>query len=289
MRPMVLASAAFLGLVMAAPAYANGPYLEPVTFGTNRDYVTVQAAHGAEVAFLPMGPIRTLGDFFATAPDGVTSNLGQGQTFKGLSVFEPALSQDGTWRISTGERKGRVSRAVLMDGVWRSIRAQPTGPARPAPPRPAAAAAPDNRPQPIDEKDVPAGAEIAESVSYLRADTYVTRGAPTPGALKAVGQGFELVPQTNPNEVFVGDPFAFSFLNDGKPVAVAFNIRRAGDVYVEAMYALSGETDAAGEATVNIPGPGRYVLEASYPGPAPRGQKPNPKSTSYSLTFEVQR
>jgi len=286
MRPAVFLSAAFLATLAAAPAIANGPYLEPTTFGSNRDYVTILAAHGAEVAFLPMGPIRTLGDFFATSPDGVTSNIGVGQAFKGLSVVEPALAQDGTWRISTGERKGRVSRAVLIDGVWRPIRTpqQSQAPARPAGPPPAA----DNRPQPIDEKDVPAGAEIAESVGYLRADTYVTRGAPSPGALKPTGQGFELAPHTNPNEVFAGEPFAFSFLNDGKGVAgVEFNIRRAGDVYTETMYALRGRTDAAGAATVNIPGAGRYILEASYPGNGPPGQKPNPKTTSYSLTFEV--
>ena len=214
---------AMLLATAATPALANGPYLEPATFGTNRDYVTIQAAHGAEVAFMPMGPIRTLGDFFATAPDGVTSNIGAGQVFKGMSVVEPALSQEGTWRISTGARKGRVNRSVLIDGVWRSIRApQPAGgreaPARPATPPSTAAAPPSNRPQPIEEKDVPAGAEIAESVGYLRADTYVTRGAPTNGALKPTGEGLELAPQTHPNEIFVGDPFALNLNNEGNGV-----------------------------------------------------------------------
>ena len=128
MRPALFLTAALLAAVAAAPASANGPYLEPATFGTNRDYVTIQAAHGAEVAFLPMGPIRTLGDFFATSPEGVTANIGAGQTFKGLTVVEPALPVEGTWRISTGERKGRVNRSVLIDGVWRPIRApQPAG------------------------------------------------------------------------------------------------------------------------------------------------------------------
>ena len=50
---------------------------------------------------------------------------------------------------------------------------------------------------------------------------FVTRGAPTDGASKPTGKGFEFAPVTHPNSIFVGDPFKFGFVLDGKPVAAA--------------------------------------------------------------------
>ncbi len=282
-RAFGMGASAVLLLAMASPVIANGPYLEPTVFGTNRDFVTIQAAHGAEVAFQAMGPIRTLGDFFATGPDGETANIGPGMALKGMSIIEPHLSQEGTWKISTGERLQRTSKAVLIDGAWRQVRPpQPAGRAGPAP---------KANPNQIDEANVPAGAEAAMSSGYLRSDVYVTRGAPTGGAVKPTNAGFELWPQTHPNEIFLGDAFKFTLLNDGQGVGgVEFNIRRAGDVYAEgSMFSLSGKTDAQGKASVTLPTAGRYILETSYPAQAPQGQKPVPKTTNYSMTFEVSR
>ncbi|MBU2365177.1 MAG: DUF4198 domain-containing protein, partial [Alphaproteobacteria bacterium] len=143
----------------------------------------------------------------------------------------------------------------------------------------------------IEEAAVPAGAETLTAVSYLRAETFVTKGAPDRAALKPTGQGFEAELTTHPNEIFAGEPFKLRFLNDGKPVGdVAYAVYRGGDLYEEQRYTNSTRTGADGAAAITFDRAGVYVLVATYPGRV-EGQPmvPVAKTTTYSLTFEVTR
>ena len=188
------------------------------------------------------------------------------------------MRTEGTYRISTGERGGRSTRWVKIDGAWKIVR--PAG----APARGGGAG------RFVEEKDVPAGAETMTSTSYIRSETYVTRGAPDRGALKPTGKGFEVEPITHPNEVFAGEAFKFRLLNDGRPIpGVAFSIAKAGDAYAETRYASNGKSDAAGAASVTFEQPGVYVLQAGYPARVEGATEPTPRSTNYTLTFEVTR
>ncbi|MBL8555490.1 MAG: DUF4198 domain-containing protein, partial [Phenylobacterium sp.] len=211
-----------------------------------------------------------------------------------FAVVEADLPADGTYRISTGERAGRSARWVRIDGAWKMVR--PAG----GPGRGGAApgAGPPGGPPPgggqnrfVEESAIPAGAETMTSVGYTRSETYVTRGAPTQGALKPTGQGLEVEAISHPNEVFAGEAFKIRVLNDGKPLpAFAFTLARAGDAYVDQHFSQTVRTDAAGAASLKLPTPGVYVLQASYPvreeGAA---AEPVARSSNYTLTFEVTR
>lgn len=266
----VLASALAVG---GAAVAAHMPYVKPTTFAPRRDFVTLESGMSADVFFAADFPIRGEGEFWATGPSGQTVKAVASTTHKEFAVAEVALPGPGTYRLSTGERPGRSSKWAKVDGEWKMV-------------RPAGAQGGRG----VDEATVPAGAETLTARSFLRAEAYVTRGAPDRGALKPSGQGLELAPDTHPNEIFAGEPFKFTLLNDGKPAAdAAFAIYRSGDVHAETRYTFASKADAQGAATVTFAQAGVYVLIASYPPRTPGSNQPVAKSSTYSLTFEVTR
>lgn len=266
---VLLGAAAVAGAAVAA----HMPYVKPTTFTPRRDFVTLESGMSADVFFAADFPIRGEGDYWATGPSGQTVKATSSTVHKEFAVAEIALPGPGTYRLSTGERPGRSSKWAKIDGEWKTLR--PAG---------------SQGGRGVDESTVPAGAETMTAQSYLRAEAYVTRGAPDRGALKPSGSGLELVPETHPNEIFVGEAFKFTLVNDGKPAAdAAYAIYRSGDVHAEKRYTLSSKVDAQGAASVTFDQAGIYVLIASYPPRTPGVNTPVPKSSSYSLTFEVTR
>ena len=265
MRTVTAIAALIGGLALTPSAFAHTPYLKPTTFAPDRPFVTVEAALTEGAFFIPDLPIRGEGDYLVTGNSGVAAKAGTPLALKEFTLVEVALPEDGTYRISTGDRAGRTGRWVKADGAWR-----PIGPA--------------------DAAGLPAGAETMTTQVYVKAETYVTRGSPTQGALKPGGQGLEVSPVTHPNEVFAKEAFRFVLLYDGKPVAnVPFGVARGGDAYAETRYTYAGKTDAAGAAAVTFAQPGVYVLETHYPERAEGSTTPIARSVAYSLTFEVTR
>jgi Domain of unknown function (DUF4198) len=260
-------------LVAQAAAAAHMPYLKPTTFGPKRDFVTLESGMAADHFFAMDFPLRGEGDYWVTGPTGAPVKAAAGTNHKEFSVVEAALPAPGTYRISTGERTGRAAKWAKVNNEWSMVR--PAG----------------NTGRGIDEAQVPADAERMTAQSYLRAETFVTRGAPDKAALKPTGVGFEAELLTHPNEVFAGEPLKLRFLSDGKPVGdVAYAVYRGGDMYAEKRYTNSSRSGADGAVAVTFDQAGVYVLVATYPGRV-EGQPmiPVAKTTTYSLTFEVTR
>lgn len=285
MRRLIGFAAGLTVLALGSAASAGHmAYLAPPTFAPHRDMVTVQAAMSEEAhMFVPDFPIRGAGNFTVTGPDGVPAKVGSVTELKEMALVEAPLPGEGTYRISTGERAGRSARWAKIDGVWRMVRGA-GGPPRPTPP-PGEPARADG---PIDEAAVPTGAEALTSVGTLRADLYVTRGAPKTFP-KPVGQGLEIAPISHPNDLYAGDSFRFQVLNDGQPVAGAqLTIVRAGDAYAARHFTWSGATKGGAVEAVTFDQPGIYVVQAQYP-PRVEGGAPSSKSMIATLTFEVSR
>lgn len=287
---------AALAVVLAATQASAGhmPYLEPKTFGPRRDVVTVEAAMAEEATlFVPDFAIRGSGDYAVTDPSGATKKIEGVTTLKELAIFEAPTPTEGTYRITSGERAGRSGKLVKIDGVWRNVRPV-GGPLRPpeagggAKP-PEGAAPPANGP--IDEDKIPVGAEVMATQSYLKADVYVSRGAPTAAALKPTGQGLEIAPVTHPDEAFAGEVFRFRLLIDGQPLANApFTVSKAREGYEPQRFTAGGAAGADGGAQITLAKPGIYVIQVQNPVRV-EGQPPIPaaKSLTTTLTFEVTR
>lgn len=279
---------AALAVVLAAAQASAGhmPYLEPKTFGPRRDVVTVEAAMAEEATlFVPDFTIRGSGDYVVTDPTGASRKIDGVTTLKELAIFEAPTPIEGTYRITSGERAGRSGKLARIDGVWRNVR--PAG----GPPRPPEAAAPPRADGPIDEAQIPAGAEVMATQSYLKADVYVSRGAPTAAALKPTGQGLEIVPETHPNEAFAGEAFKFRLQVDGQPLADApFTVSKAREGYEPQRFTTGGRAGPDGAAQVVLAKPGVYVIQAQTPARV-EGQPPVPaaRSLTTTLTLEVTR
>ena len=288
---------AALVVVVAATQASAGhmPYLEPKTFGPRRDVVTVEAAMAEEATlFLPDFTIRGSGDYAVTDPSGATKKIEGVTTLKELAIFEASTPTEGTYRITSGERAGRSGKLAKIDGIWRNVRPAggpprpPEGGAPPAKP-PEGAAPPSNGP--IAEEQIPAGAEVMTTQAYLKADVYVSRGAPTATALKPTGQGLEIVPVTHPNEAFAGEAFKFRLLVDGQPLANApFTVSKAREGYEPQRFTTGGAAGADGAASITLAKPGVYVIQVQNPVRV-EGQPPVPasKALTTTLTFEVTR
>ncbi|WP_296594846.1 DUF4198 domain-containing protein [Phenylobacterium sp.] len=285
-------------LVAQAAQAAHMPYIKPTTFGPKRDFVTLESGMAADHFFAMDFPIRGEGDYWVTGPDGEPVKATGVVNTREFTVVEAALPAAGTYRITTGERPGRAAKWAKVDGEWKMVRPA-GGPSRPEAPRsegarptgPGGVAPPGGGGRGIEEAAVPAGAETMNAVSYLRAETYVTRGAPDRGALKPTGKGFEAELITHPNEIFAGEPVKLRFLNDGQPVGnVAYAVYRGGDFYEEKRYTNAARSGADGAASLKIEEAGVYVLVATWPGRVEgHPMVPVAKTTTYSLTFEVSR
>jgi hypothetical protein len=237
-----------------------------------------------EIFFTPDFPIRSPGDYWVTGPAGAPAKADAVTPLKEFTAIEVSLPTEGTYRISTGDRLGRTTRWVRIDGVWKMIR--PTGAGRP-PGGGEAAAGPSRF---VEEAAVPPGAEIVTAQSFSRVETYVSRGAPSREALKPTGRGLELEPVTHPNEIFAGEPFKFHLLMDGRPLPGAdFKVVRGGDAYAESRYGFAGKSDAAGAAAVTLAQPGVYLLEVDVPARVEGASEPVTRSSQFTLTFEVTR
>jgi uncharacterized GH25 family protein len=250
------AAASLLALV-AGSAAAHEPYLLPNLFdASNRDHVTVEASF-TEDLFRPDVVMKSE-DWQAIGPDGVVARLTP-VYLKDLAVLEVPTPADGTYRLSSGVRVGRIAKAALVKGEWVFL-----DPSKPA----------------------PEGATPVDMQSITLTEVYVSRGKPTDAALKPRGQGLEIRAVTHPSSIVVGAPAQFEVLADGQPVAGQTVTVTPGDRHYGAAALPEVKTGADGRFAVTAPKAGVYHLMTRHRiGPAiPGGPH---RSLTYALTLEA--
>lgn len=264
MRKLIRASAIALMVTASAgagtAAFAHMPYLLPTTFDVgNGDHVTILSAFG-EDAFVPELAMRDA-PFHAVGPAGTTVEAGRVTYLRDLSIFETDLKADGTYRLSTGQRAGRIGQMAQIDGKW-VMRGEDT------------AAASD-------------AAQVAVQ-SMTLAEAFVTRGAPTDVALKPHGVALEVQPVTHPNAITVGSYADFVLLFDGKPLpATDVILFRAAGNHDGRKIAGQFRTDAAGRFRLKPQDAGIYLLLARHRTAAPAGAATPYRSYTYTLAFDA--
>ena len=183
------------------------------------------------------------------------------------TVFDVELKQQGTYRIAT------VNKGLMVR--WEGADGKPGG-LRGAKPEDLATKVPK------DAKNL----QVSQSVG--RIETFVTNGAPNDTALKATGEGIELMPVTHPNDLFAGEAATFRMLIDGKPAAgLEFEITRGGTRYRNAQEEIKVTTDASGEFSVTWPEAGMYWLETGTEDNKTSVKQAAKRRLSYVATLEV--
>jgi uncharacterized GH25 family protein len=258
LRASILACAAvsFVGASFAVRAHS--PYLLPNAFDlVDRKHVTVEASF-TETFFVPDVAMKA-DDYHVIAPDGSKQPLTPVYT-KDLAILEAPTLAQGTYRISTGQRTGRTSKAIYKDGDYEFVE---------------------------PGKSPAANARLYDVRSITTADVFVTRGKPNEAALAPRNKGLEFHALTHPNSVFVGSEARFEVLFDGKPLARQPIAIHSGDERYAAKkpYAETA-TDAAGRFKVKLERPGVYLAMTRHRLlPSVAGQPA--LSHTYSVTFEV--
>lgn len=201
---MVLAATALL----AAPAAAHMPYLLPALFDAgSRDRLTLEAAF-TEDAFRPEVAMRDA-PFEVTAPDGTTTRLAAPLLAGDRTLAEAALPADGIYRLSSGQRAGRMGKMYRTGAGWAMA---------------GEGAAP------------PAGAALVDVRSMTLADAYVLRGRPGTqrGALAPRGRALEIHPLADPTAIAPGTALRIAVLYDGRKQPASATTDAAGIVAITA-------------------------------------------------------
>lgn len=261
-----------LALVLAASAgaaSAHRPWMIPTSTLVEKDdaWVTVDGAISDGLFDVDHMPLRMNG-LVITAPDGSTLPAPEPMMGKMRSSVDIQLPQEGTYRIALVGNNVMGSYKVGNDTKrFRGSEAD-------------------------FAKQVPAGAtEVKKTITSQRIETFVSARKTSDGALKPSNAGLEMVPLSNPNDLRTGETLRVRFLLDGKPMPnLAFSMVPGGVRYRGVVGELRTTTDAKGEASIKLPAPNMYWVNAVYP-PAPgKGAPPSdaPETRRYAYTASLE-
>lgn len=256
-------SAVILAVACAAPVMAHTSYMLPSRFTANLErMVTVEAAFGEDF-FIPDVAIDRA-DFHVIKPDGTRADFDAVHPHKQLVVLETEISDEGTYRFTTGVRRGRRATVALVAGEWVRV--------------PGGGAA------------IPEGATATKvSETETVADAYLTKKAPTRAPVDVQIGRLIMQPVTHPSDAFVGDPFAIQLLFDGKPLAGhVVNLDRDGARYDPAKFHEEVATDADGRLSLSFEKAGIYIIWTRFNATAPEGADVDERGYTTSLILEAQ-
>ena len=253
---MLALSAVLLG-VIAGTASATTAYMKPAVFYTPEAQVTIDAAFTSQ--FFTPGISLDSPDFKVVLPDGQTSTFANMAVTAQDSSLTASLPDAGTYRVTTGELVGQVRHLVADNGRWRPL---------------------------ADGETPPAGAQTTTLQTVSVAEAYVTRGAPSRGAVDTNIGTLAIHPVTHPNQILVSTVFEVQLLLNGQPFPnMPFVLYESGDP--DANTAHTFITGADGHATIAFDHPGTYILAIRYIGDAPPASGAEKRSYTTTLTFEV--
>ncbi|EIZ81148.1 hypothetical protein WSK_0093 [Novosphingobium sp. Rr 2-17] len=260
-QPMARAAILALAACHASQALAHTSYILPNFFvASTESYVTLQSAF-AEELFHPEVAVDA-NDFHVILPDGSRGEFEAIGKHRQLVILESPLLQDGTYRFTTGVRRGRMSKSALIDGQWK----------------------------PVQGDKAPAGAtRFKTSQTETVADVYVTKKGPTRAPVDRQIGRLVIQPVTHPSEVALDSNLKLKVLFDGKPLdGQTVVLDRGGAEYGEAKVHREVKTSADGSLDLKFDKPGVYLLMTRHKADAPTGSETDERSYTTSLTFEVQ-
>jgi len=277
------ACSALLALAAAAAVQAQArppsgapmisPYVLPLRFDAWPGGTVSADAGYTQKAFVPataLGETR----FAVTGPDGKETPVSTIHQMKARTVLEFALPAEkeaasGTWRISSGQRMGRIFRTWERNGKVERI----TDAAQVMPP------------------DATLRAHyqtVAQAESYVSVGEVAPAGPRYRTALKARDKGLELVPASHPNTLRAGAPFQFAVHFDGQPLAGnTVLIYASGMAIAKESAAHAITTGKEGRATFTPAQGGTYLAFVRHDSAAPPGSAAPTYGHRYALTFQV--
>lgn len=251
-----LLALAVLLCAASGAASAHTAYMKPSDFIAPSDRVNFESAF-ATTFFTP--EIALGAGFKIIEPDGSEGVFDQAEITSNSARLSSSLTDQGTYRITSGEQLGAVATLVGENGAWR----------------------------PLAQGETPAAdAQTTTLQTVTLADTYVTRGTPSRAAVDTQASALAIKPVTHPDEVVASQGFQVQVLLNGAPfpnTPVVLYANGQADTDTTRYFV----TDANGVATVALDQPGMYVIAVRYRGAAPAGSPAAVRSYTTTLTFQA--
>ncbi len=262
-----------LALILAATAgaaSAHRPWMVPTStmVESKNAWVTVDGAISEGLFDVDHMPLRMNG-LSVTAPDGTTAPAPEAVMGKMRTSVDIPLPQDGTYRIALVSTN--VMGSYKVGNEVKRFRGSEAD----------------------FNKQLPAGAtEVKKTITNQRIETFVSANKTSDGALKPTNAGLEMIPLSNPNDLRSGETLRVRFLLDGKPLPkLDFSMVPGGVRYRGVLGEVRHTTDANGEATIKLPAPNMYWVNAVYPPApakgAPPSDAPETRRSAYTGSLEI--
>ena len=260
MRRSTFFIAAFL---LAGPAIADTAYVKPSSFApTINKTITVEVSF-SDYCCEPRYAVRT-DTFRIIRPDGTEARPDRQETFATTTMLEQKIIDQGTTRITTGERLGRKGEYVMLEGTYHLINS------------------PDAVPL-----DIPEGTPILTSQTATVTDAYVTVGRRTWTATKTPVGRLQIEPGLHPNALTEDLTFVGKVTFDGVPQdGVTVVLTNEG----ERLRGAGGRTfttDEKGRFKIDFEEAGIHVVMVRMQAPAPAGADTDIRSYTTALTLDV--
>ncbi|WP_160064014.1 DUF4198 domain-containing protein [Psychromonas sp. L1A2] len=266
---LVVLCSVLAGSMLSSFANAHPRWVLPSHFTISKeggDWLTfdVTASHGTFVMDKPAGSETAQ----IIMPDGRQERPDFVLRGKRRSVFDFFFSEEGTHRVQINNVPGYVThyKAGKRDTVKR-IRANKV-----------------DRTNLLPETS----RDISTTITFTRAETYITVGKPSEKAFPLEGKFLELQPITKPADIVATEPVRFQLFFNGKAQAgVKAEITRDGTLYRNQQDQIDVVSDEQGfiEFTPEIAG--RYILKASHTAKLTDNPLADKMNASVHLTFEA--
>lgn len=250
-------------LALTGTAFADTAYVKPSSFMPKQDQtITVEVSFSDECCE-PRYAVRT-DTYTVINPDGSKVEPDRIETFATTTMLEHTLAQQGTTRISTGERLGRKGEYVLLDGQFHLVNS------------------PDAEPI-----HIPEGTPILSSQTATVTDAYVSVGAPNWKAIRAPIGRLVITPASHPNMVKTGIPFTAKVAIDGEPVSGATIVLTNERQRLGGESGVNYETNDDGIFSIVFEQPGLALLMVRLQAPSPEGSETDIRSYTTALIIDV--
>ncbi|MEL6415184.1 MAG: DUF4198 domain-containing protein [Pseudomonadota bacterium] len=250
---------------MGSVAIADTAYIEPSTFTPRADQtITIETSFN-DYCCVPKYPVRS--DSFAVIhPDGRSVEPDRVELFANSTIIEQTITEQGTTRITTGERLGRKGgEYVLLDGQYFLINSEDADPI-----------------------EVPEGAPILSSQTATVSDTYVTLGEPSWESVRQPIGRLQIQPQQHPSLLETGDTLDIIIIFDGTPLATQdLLLTRSGQKDRQEDEGFVFQSDEAGGVSIPLFQSGTHLIMTRMQALAPNGAETDIRSYTTSLTFSV--